>query len=65
MQTNILIKSDNITALNYLLENGLKRKIDLVYIDPHTPQAEILRLQTAEQPQSAIQKTAISHTPIH
>lgn len=32
---NLLIKSENIIALNYLLsEKGLKGKIDLVYIDP-------------------------------
>lgn len=32
---NLLIKSDNISALNYLLnEQGLKGQIDLVYIDP-------------------------------
>ncbi len=32
---NLLIKSDNIIGLNYLLENrGLEGKIDLVYIDP-------------------------------
>jgi len=32
---NLLIKSDNIKGLNYLLnEKDLKGKIDLVYIDP-------------------------------
>lgn len=32
---NLIIKSDNIKALNYLLnEKDLKGKIDLVYIDP-------------------------------
>lgn len=32
---NLLIKSDNLVALNYLLkEQGLRGKIDLVYIDP-------------------------------
>ena len=32
---NLLIKSDNLLGLNYLLENrGLEGKIDLVYIDP-------------------------------
>ncbi len=32
---NLLIKSENLTALNYLLvEKGLKGKVDLVYIDP-------------------------------
>jgi adenine-specific DNA-methyltransferase len=34
MQNNLLIKSDNLTGLNYLLNNGYKGKIDLVYIDP-------------------------------
>jgi len=34
MNKNLLIQSDNITGLNYLLNNGLKNKIDLVYIDP-------------------------------
>jgi len=34
MQNNILIQSENLAALNYLLENGFKGKIDLVYIDP-------------------------------
>ena len=34
MSNNILIQSDNIIGLKYLLENGFKGKIDLVYIDP-------------------------------
>ena len=34
MFRNILIKSDNTIGLNYLLNNGFKDKIDLVYIDP-------------------------------
>ena len=34
MHNNILIKSDNLQGLNYLLKNGFKGKIDLVYIDP-------------------------------
>jgi adenine-specific DNA-methyltransferase len=34
MQNSILIHSDNLTGLNYLLNNGFKNKIDLVYIDP-------------------------------
>ncbi|MDR2971461.1 MAG: site-specific DNA-methyltransferase [Bacteroidales bacterium] len=34
MQNNLLIQSDNITGLNYLLNNGFKGRIDLVYIDP-------------------------------
>jgi adenine-specific DNA-methyltransferase len=34
MDNNILIQADNIQGLNYLLENGLRGKIDLVYIDP-------------------------------
>jgi adenine-specific DNA-methyltransferase len=34
MNNNLLIHSDNIIALNYLLDNGFKGKIDLVYIDP-------------------------------
>jgi adenine-specific DNA-methyltransferase len=34
MDSNLLIQADNIKGLNYLLENGLKGKIDLVYIDP-------------------------------
>ena len=34
MQDNLLIQSDNLTGLNYLLNNGFKGKIDLVYIDP-------------------------------
>jgi adenine-specific DNA-methyltransferase len=34
MPNNLLIHSDNFTALNYLLDNGFKGKIDLVYIDP-------------------------------
>jgi adenine-specific DNA-methyltransferase len=34
MKNNLLIKSDNIAALNYLLENNYKSKIDLIYIDP-------------------------------
>jgi hypothetical protein len=34
MQNNLLIQSNNLTGLNYLLNNGLSGKIDLVYIDP-------------------------------
>ena len=34
MKPNLLIQSDNLVALNYLLDNGFKGKIDLVYIDP-------------------------------
>ena len=34
MKNNLIIQSDNLTGLNYLLENGFKGKIDLVYIDP-------------------------------
>ncbi|MDR2763323.1 MAG: site-specific DNA-methyltransferase [Planctomycetaceae bacterium] len=34
MDNNLLIQSDNIKALNYLLNEGLQDKIDLVYIDP-------------------------------
>ncbi len=34
MKNNILIKGDNIEALQWLLSNGYKGKIDLVYIDP-------------------------------
>lgn len=31
---NLLIQSNNLAGLNYLLNNGLSGKIDLVYIDP-------------------------------
>ncbi|HOG36608.1 MAG TPA: site-specific DNA-methyltransferase [Paludibacteraceae bacterium] len=31
---NLLIYGDNIKGLNYLLNNGFRNKIDLVYIDP-------------------------------
>ena len=34
MNKNILIQSDNITGLKYLLDKGFKDRIDLVYIDP-------------------------------
>ena len=34
MPNNLLIQSDNLVGLNYLLENDFKGKIDLVYIDP-------------------------------
>ncbi|MDR2824556.1 MAG: site-specific DNA-methyltransferase [Prevotellaceae bacterium] len=34
MPNNLLIQSDNLTGLQYLLSNGFKGKIDLVYIDP-------------------------------
>lgn len=33
-ESNILIHSDNIKALNWLINNGYEGKIDLVYIDP-------------------------------
>lgn len=31
---NLLIKGDNISAMNWLIKNGYKGKVDLVYIDP-------------------------------
>ena len=31
---NLLFHSDNLTAMNYLLEKGFEQKIDLIYIDP-------------------------------
>jgi len=34
MNNNVLIHSDNLIALNHLLSNGFKGKVDLVYIDP-------------------------------
>lgn len=34
MEQNLLIKGDNIKALQWLLDNGYRGKIDLVYIDP-------------------------------
>ncbi|MDR0547386.1 MAG: site-specific DNA-methyltransferase, partial [Dysgonamonadaceae bacterium] len=34
MPNNLLIHADNLTGLNYLLNNNLRGKIDLVYIDP-------------------------------
>jgi adenine-specific DNA-methyltransferase len=34
MSDNLLIHSDNLQGLNYLLDIGLRGKIDLVYIDP-------------------------------
>jgi adenine-specific DNA-methyltransferase len=34
MPNNLLLQSDNLAALQYLLDNGFKGKIDLVYIDP-------------------------------
>lgn len=34
VENNLLIKGDNIDALEWLLNNGYKGKIDLVYIDP-------------------------------
>jgi adenine-specific DNA-methyltransferase len=34
MSSNLLIHSDNLAGLNFLLANGFKGKIDLVYIDP-------------------------------
>lgn len=34
MDSNLLIKGDNIDGLQWLLDNGFKGKIDLVYIDP-------------------------------
>lgn len=34
MASNILIQSDNLVGLQWLLENGYQGKIDLVYIDP-------------------------------
>jgi DNA modification methylase len=34
MQSNLLIQGDNLQGLNYLLDNGVRGKIDLVYIDP-------------------------------
>ena len=34
MINNLLIQSDNVCGLRYLLSNGFKGKVDLVYIDP-------------------------------
>lgn len=34
MSNNLLIQSDNLQSLNYLLDHGFKGRIDLVYIDP-------------------------------
>jgi adenine-specific DNA-methyltransferase len=34
MDKNLLIQSDNLQGLKYLLNNGFRGKIDLVYIDP-------------------------------
>jgi adenine-specific DNA-methyltransferase len=34
MQNNFLIHADNLEGLKYLLDNGYKGKVDLVYIDP-------------------------------
>ena len=31
---NLLFHSDNLIAMNYLLEKGFQQKIDLIYIDP-------------------------------
>ena len=33
MEENLLIKGDNLEALQWLLDNGYKGKIDLVYIE--------------------------------
>ena len=34
MKNNILIKAENLRALNYLVKKRFKNKIDLIYIDP-------------------------------
>ena len=34
MNKNILIQGDNLDAMHWLIANGYKGKIDLVYIDP-------------------------------
>ncbi len=34
IENNILIKSDNLKALQWLIDNGYEGCIDLVYIDP-------------------------------
>jgi len=34
MSGNLLFHSDNIIAINHLLEKGFQQKIDLIYIDP-------------------------------
>jgi 16S rRNA G966 N2-methylase RsmD len=34
MSGNLLFHSDNLIAMNYLLEKGFQQKIDLIYIDP-------------------------------
>jgi adenine-specific DNA-methyltransferase len=34
MSNNLLIQSENLQGLNYLLDHGFKGRIDLVYIDP-------------------------------
>lgn len=54
---NLLIKSDNLKGLNYLLaDKQLKGKIDLVYIDPPFATGGISQLQMEEPQLLVIQK---------
>ena len=34
MKKNLLLKSENLNGLNYLLDNNFSNKVDLIYIDP-------------------------------
>jgi len=49
---NLLFHSDNLTSVNYLLENGFEQKIDLVYIDPPFGRGEKYyhRMKNVENP---------------
>ena len=34
MKKNLLLKSENLNGLNYLINNNFSNKVDLIYIDP-------------------------------
>mgnify|MGYP006126066265 CR=1 FL=1 len=34
MKKNLLLRSENLDGLNYLLNNNFSNKVDLIYIDP-------------------------------
>ena len=62
--TNILFHCDNIDAMSYLLHNGFKNKIDLVYIDPPFLTRDKYFLRTHGGPKLAFDDTFSGKNPL-
>ena len=57
---NILIKADNLIALQWLIDNGYKGKVDLIYIDPPFATGGVFAVDTTGRV-STISKSADSN----